>query len=92
MHGLSQDVARHLERRPARMHGIDQSWIAQRHNNAENGGYTQCAYCHGANYTGTAMSAVPVDRTFSAGDAGSKTFTAGHQVSCYDCHNGPNGG
>ena len=76
---------------PHGMHNIDQSWVSAHHQYADNGGYTACAYCHGGNYTGTALSAVPVDRTFSVEDGKSKTFAAGHQVSCYDCHNGPNG-
>jgi hypothetical protein len=77
---------------PHGMHNIDQTWVSAHHQYADNGGYTACAYCHGANYTGTPLSAVPVARTFSVEDGGSKTFQAGHQISCYDCHNGPNGG
>jgi hypothetical protein len=30
-------------------------------------------------------------KTFTVDDGGTKTLTAGHQVSCYDCHNGPTG-
>lgn len=77
---------------PHGIHNIDQSWVNQHHQYAENGGYSQCAYCHGANYTGTALSSVAADRTFAVEDGGSKMFSAGHQISCYDCHNGPNGG
>ncbi len=77
---------------PHGMHTVGQNWVNQHPDYADNSGYTQCSYCHGGNYTGTALSAVPADRTLSAGDSGSVTFTAGHQVSCYDCHNGPNGG
>jgi hypothetical protein len=33
-----------------------------------------------------------VKRTFNVDDGGSKTFSANHKFSCYDCHNGPNGG
>jgi 5-methylcytosine-specific restriction endonuclease McrA len=73
------------------MHSIGQDWVSQHHQYAENGGYTQCAYCHGGNYTGTGLSKVPADRTFSVEDGGSRTFSAGHQISCYDCHNGPGG-
>lgn len=77
---------------PHGMHNIDQSWVNQHHAYAEDGGYTQCAYCHGANYTGTALSVITAARTFSVEDSGSKAYAAGQQVSCYDCHNGPNGG
>ena len=77
---------------PHGMHNIGQDWVSRHHQFAENGGYTQCAYCHGANYTGTGLSKIPADRTFSVDDGRSKTFSAGHQMSCYDCHSGPTGG
>jgi len=75
---------------PHGMHNIDQGWISQHRQYAQSN-RTQCAYCHGANFRGTALSAIPVTRTFTAGDSGTKTFSAGHQMNCYDCHNGPNG-
>ncbi len=77
---------------PHGMHNLGQDWVNTHPNYAQNGGYTKCAYCHGGNYTGTPLSAVPVTRTFTVEDGGSKTFNAGHQVSCYDCHSGPTGG
>ncbi len=75
---------------PHGMHNIDQGWITQHRQYADKNS-SQCAYCHGADFKGSALSAIPVARTFSAGDAGTKTFAAGHQMNCYDCHNGPNG-
>lgn len=75
---------------PHGMHNIDQTWINQHRQYAGHGG-ANCTYCHGADLKGTPLSAVPVARTFSAGDSGNKTFPAGHQMNCYDCHNGPNG-
>jgi hypothetical protein len=77
---------------PHGLHTIGQTWISLHKQYAGNGGYTACAYCHGANYNGSTMSAVPTTRTFSVEDSGTKTFSAGHQIGCYDCHNGPNGG
>ena len=74
---------------PHGMHNIDQGWISQHRQYASNGGYSKCAYCHGTDYRGTPLSAVATTRTFTVGDNGTKTFAAGHQVSCYDCHNGP---
>ncbi len=76
---------------PHGLHTIGQGWISQHPHYAENGGYTQCAYCHGATYRGSPLSAVATTRTFSVEDSATKTFAAGHQVSCYDCHNGPTG-
>ena len=77
---------------PHGMHNIDQTWISQHRQYGGGSGRAQCAYCHGADFRGTALSAVPVSRTFSAGDSGTKTFPAGHQMNCFDCHNGPSGG
>ncbi len=77
---------------PHGIHTIGQTWVNQHSSYASNGRYTQCAYCHGANYTGSPLSATSTARTFSVDDGGSKSFTQGHQVSCYDCHNGPSGG
>lgn len=76
---------------PHGMHNIDQGWISLHRQYASNGGYSKCAYCHGATYNGSPLSAVATTRTFTVDDNGTKTFAAGHQVSCYDCHNGPTG-
>jgi hypothetical protein len=76
---------------PHGLHNIDQGWISQHRQYASNGGYSKCAYCHGSTYKGTPLSAVATTRTFTVDDNGTKTFAAGHQVSCYDCHNGPTG-
>jgi len=76
---------------PHGLHTIGQAWVSQHPQYANNGGYTKCAYCHGANYKGSPLSAVATTRTLNVEDSGTKTFAAGHQVSCYDCHNGPTG-
>ena len=46
-----------------------------------------CAACHGSTYRGTPLSRMFTDRTMLG-----RVFKKGHQVSCYDCHNGPYGG
>jgi hypothetical protein len=38
------------------------------------------------------LSVAKVARKFNVDDGGTKSFPAGHQFSCYDCHNGPDGG
>jgi hypothetical protein len=76
---------------PHGMHNIGQSWVNAHGDMAEGGGYQTCAYCHGSNYRGSFLSQTSMTRTFST-ENGSKTLPAGHAVSCYDCHNGPNGG
>jgi hypothetical protein len=76
---------------PHGMHTIGQPWVGGHHDYAEGGGYTACAYCHGATYQGSPLSVAKVQRTFNT-EGGTKTFPAGHAYSCYDCHNGPRGG
>ncbi|MFK5976081.1 MAG: multiheme c-type cytochrome [Sulfurovum sp.] len=70
---------------PHGMHPVGSSWVEDHQDVADNNP-TQCTACHGADYRGSVLSKMWVDRT----DIGSK-FTKGHQVSCYDCHNGPSG-
>jgi hypothetical protein len=76
---------------PHGMHTVGQAWVNSHHDYASGGGYTACAYCHGSDYRGTSLSRLLATKTFTVDDGGTKTLTAGHQVSCYDCHNGPTG-
>ena len=81
-----------IDQGPHGMHPIGSNW-AQNHNDLmENSGYNRakCRFCHGVNYEGTVLSRVQADRTVSAGKFGSRTFWRGYQVSCYQCHDGPN--
>lgn len=75
---------------PHGLHTIGQSWVGGHEDYAERN-LAACAYCHGANYRGTALSEAKAARTFRT-ENGTKTFPAGHQFNCYDCHNGPHGG
>jgi hypothetical protein len=77
---------------PHGMHTVGQAWVNGHEQYANNGGYTACAYCHGSSYKGSTLSQLLTAKTFNAGEYGTKSFAAGHQISCYDCHNGPNGG
>ena len=74
---------------PHGMHTVGQGWISSHKHVAENNP-SQCTACHGSNYRGSVLSKTFSARSFSV-EHGTKTFAAGHQVSCYDCHNGPNG-
>lgn len=76
---------------PHGVHTIGQAWVSG-HEDYAHGHQQTCTYCHGADYRGTPLSAAKVARTFKVDDGGTKTFPAGHQFNCYDCHNGPNGG
>ena len=76
---------------PHGMHTTGSAWVSSHHDYAKGTALTDCAYCHGADYRGTALSQVKMAKTFSV-DGRSKTYAAGQTVSCYDCHNGPTGG
>ena len=75
---------------PHSMHTIGNAWVRSHGSYAE-GNHTQCAYCHGQDYRGSPLAQLKIAKTFWVEDH-SKTFPAGHEVSCYDCHNGPGGG
>ncbi len=75
---------------PHGMHPVGQSWVKGHEHVAEKNA-AQCKVCHGQNYRGSALSRMFTTRTLSV-EHGTKTLQKGHQVSCYDCHNGPNGG
>lgn len=76
---------------PHGVHTIGQAWVTG-HENYAQGHLADCAYCHGADYRGSPLSTAKVVRKFNAGEYGTKSFPAGHQFNCYDCHNGPNPG
>jgi len=76
---------------PHGIHKVGQSWVDAHGDYVDSHGYQACAYCHGSTLRGLSLSQTKVQRVFNV-EGGSKTFTAGHQFNCYDCHNGPNGG
>ena len=51
---------------------------------------SRIATCHGSNFRGSVLSQVKVAKTFNA-DGRTVSYAAGQAVTCYDCHNGPNG-
>jgi hypothetical protein len=73
---------------PHGMHVVGQNAVSA-HQNAANGNQASCTVCHGADYKGSILSVTSQARTLTVGGQ-TKTFTLKHQVSCYDCHNGPN--
>jgi cytochrome c5 len=72
---------------PHGMPSIDSNWAKDHGDVVENGGVASCRACHGADDRGTPLSRVFGDHSIST-KFGTRTFTAGHEVSCYDCHNG----
>ena len=75
---------------PHGMHPIGASWVSV-HNDAAEGHLDSCAACHGTDHRGTVLSRALGDRTLST-EYGTLNLWRGFQVSCYSCHNGPNGG
>jgi hypothetical protein len=74
---------------PHGMHTIGSAWVSA-HKSYARSNSASCQYCHGANYRGSVLSQVKMARSFSVENK-TVNFTAGHAISCYDCHNGPNG-
>jgi len=74
---------------PHGMHPIGDGWVKGHEDVAEDNP-AQCKVCHGADYRGSNLSKMFTTRTLKV-EHGTKTFTKGHKVSCYDCHNGPSG-
>jgi cytochrome c553 len=84
-------VPRTVDGGPHGMHAIGgNDWVYSHGNTVEHGGnniLASCAACHGSDFRGSPLSEVKATRQFSV--YGGKTFQPKHQVSCYDCHNGP---
>ncbi len=74
---------------PHGLHPVGQSWVEGHEDAAENDP-AQCKACHGDDYRGSALSKTWTDRSFAT-EWGQKEFSKGHKVSCYDCHDGPDG-
>jgi len=74
---------------PHGMHTIGDSWVKDHKKVAERDS-SQCKVCHGADYRGSALSATWSARSLKV-EHGTKNFAKGHKISCYDCHNGPDG-
>jgi hypothetical protein len=75
---------------PHGLHTVGQAWVSQHGNVAEKNA-AACAVCHGSDFHGGVLSKTSMARSFKA-EGKSKSYSAGQQVGCYDCHNGPNGG
>ena len=75
---------------PHGMHTIGQAWVRGHGDIAEQAS-SSCTACHGSDYRGSPLSKTMSARTFTT-KWGTKSFAARHAISCYDCHNGPDGG
>lgn len=74
---------------PHGMHTVGQSWVEDHEDVAEDN-HTQCATCHGSDYRGSFLSKTFSARSFDA-DEKTQIYAKGDIVSCYDCHDGPDG-
>jgi len=78
-----------LNQGPHKIHSIGQGWVNAHGDYAESS--TQaCKYCHGSTLLGTYLSKTSAARTFTI-ENGSRSFAAGEQISCGDCHQKPTG-
>jgi hypothetical protein len=78
-----------LNQGPHKIHSIGQGWVNAHGDYAETS--TQaCKYCHGSSLLGTYLSKTTAARKFTI-ENGSRSFAAGEQVSCGDCHSTPTG-
>lgn len=75
---------------PHGMHSVYETRVYN-HQSEANHNRASCKACHGDDYRGSALSRTFSARSFST-EWGMKKFAAGHAVSCYDCHDGPEGG
>jgi hypothetical protein len=74
---------------PHGMHTIGATWVSKHESYAE-GNASSCAYCHGSDYRGSPLAQVKAARTYQTKSGSTRTYKAGQNVGCYDCHNGPN--
>lgn len=75
---------------PHGMHTIGAAWVDKHGDMVESAGATQCAYCHGSDYRGSPLAQVKAARTYAIEDGKTRSYAAGQNVGCYDCHSGPN--
>jgi hypothetical protein len=75
---------------PHGMHTIGARWVSGHEGYVESGGAAQCAYCHGSDYRGSPLAQVKAPRSFTTKSGSTRSYVAGQNVGCYDCHNGPN--
>jgi len=84
-----KDVPKTTRGGPHGMHPVGNSWV-KKHEDVAEDNPAQCKACHGKDYRGSVLSKMWKTRTLKV-EHKNKTLKKGHQVSCYDCHDGPDG-
>ncbi|MCB9831676.1 MAG: hypothetical protein H6807_04305 [Planctomycetes bacterium] len=74
---------------PHGMHTIGQWWVDNHKPFVFGGNYGDCRNCHGYDLRGTELSRAQGPRVLTTPAYGTKVFERGMQVSCYECHDGP---
>ncbi|WP_345985361.1 hypothetical protein WCX49_12230 [Sulfurimonas sp. HSL-1656] len=74
---------------PHGMHTVYPSEVYP-HSTVANHDRASCKACHGDDYRGSILSGTSSERSYTTA-WGTTNFKAGHMVSCYDCHDGPEG-
>ena len=74
---------------PHGMHTIGAQWV-DKHHDLLGTGIKACTACHGADYRGSPLAQVQAPRSYKKKSSGTMNYVAGQNVTCYDCHNGPN--
>ena len=77
---------------PHGMHNVnDNQWINGGHSDFYERNPAACQACHGSDLKGSPLAKAATNRVFMT-DLGTKKYSSGTKVTCYDCHNGPNFG
>lgn len=75
---------------PHGMHPVnDRRWFDGGHGDLAEHNRASCQACHGTDFRGSPLGRVAAYRVFVTGDFGTRAYRKGDQVTCYDCHNGP---
>ncbi|MFZ2450790.1 MAG: carboxypeptidase regulatory-like domain-containing protein [Methylovulum miyakonense] len=74
---------------PHGMHNVnDKEWANGGHGDFYEHNAKSCQSCHGLDLKGSPLAKAAANRVFVT-EFGTKNYTAGQKVTCFDCHNGP---
>jgi hypothetical protein len=85
-----ESVPKTANKGPHGMHSIGEYWVLAHGKEAKKDSRA-CQACHGVDYKGTLLSEAFSKREYNTIKLGHKTIKAKQQVSCFTCHEGPEG-